>query len=66
MDGTHVSYDFCAAGRCSSIKKTRNCDTGKDTEAPETGDGMTVTVWAMAATLSVAAVLALSAKKRED
>ena len=27
---------------------------------------MTVTVWVMAATLSVAAVPALSAKKRED
>jgi len=41
-------------------------DTGKDTQSPETGDGMTVTVWVMAATLSVAAVLVLSAKKRED
>ena len=29
-------------------------------------DGMTVTVWVMAATLSVAAVPVLSAKKRED
>lgn len=41
-------------------------DTGKDTQSPETGDGMTVTVWVMAATLSVTAVLVLSAKKRED
>ena len=41
-------------------------DTGKDTQSPETGDGMTVTVWVMAATLSVAAVPVLSAKKRED
>lgn len=41
-------------------------DTGKDTQSPETGDGMTVTVWVMAATLSVAAVLVLSAKKRAD
>ena len=41
-------------------------DTGKDTHSPETGDGMTVTVWVMVATLSVAAVLVLSAKKRED
>ena len=41
-------------------------DTGKDTQSPETGDGMTVTVWVMAATLSVAAVLVLSAKKREN
>ena len=39
---------------------------GKDTQSPETGDGMTVTVWVMAATLSVAAVLVLSAKKRAD
>ena len=41
-------------------------DTGKDTQFPKTGDGMTITVWVMAATLSVAAVLVLSAKKRED
>lgn len=41
-------------------------DTGKDTQSPETGDGMTVTVWVMVATLSVAAVLVLSAKKRAD
>ena len=41
-------------------------DTGKDTQSPETGDGMTVTVWVVAATLSMAAVLVLSAKKRED
>lgn len=41
-------------------------DTGKDTQSPETGDGMTVTVWVMVATLSVDAVLVLSAKKRED
>ena len=41
-------------------------ETGNDTQSPETGDGMTVTVWVMAATLSVAAVLVLSAKKRED
>ena len=41
-------------------------DTGKDTHSPETGDGTTVTVWVMAATLSVAAVLVLSAKKRAD
>lgn len=41
-------------------------DTGKDTQSPETGDGMTITVWVMAGTLSVAAVPALSAKKRAD
>ena len=41
-------------------------DTGKDTQSPETGDGMTITVWVMAGTLSVAAVLVLSAKKRAD
>ena len=36
---------------------THNPDTKpdtKDTQSPETGDGMTVTVWVMAATLSVA------------
>lgn len=41
-------------------------DTGKDTQSPETGDGMTITVWVMAGTLSVAAVPVLSAKKRAD